>query len=149
MATMQQMNGEKLVVQVGDGGSPETFEHKCMINTDRGIQFSSDTSDNLAVDCANPSNPAWVEREKDGLSATINGAGKVHTPNLQFFFDWWKGGDPKTVRVKADVGASAGGGYWQGKFHLTEFEITGTRKERSDFTCSLASTGELTWIPAT
>lgn len=149
MALAETMNGEKLLIQIGDGATTEVFAHPCLVNTDRGIQFSSDTSDNLLVDCLNPSDPAWYEREKDGLSATVNGSGKLHTSSIAMFFNWWKGADPKNVRIKVDVTSAKGGGYWQGAFHCTEFEVSGTRKEKAETSITLISTGPLTWTAAT
>lgn len=148
MAAVKTLNGEKLLVQIGDGASPETFTHDCLINTERGIAFSADTQEFIVPDCAAPEDPAWKVIEKDGLSASISGAGMLHTSSVETWFDWFKDADTKNVRVKIDVAGADGGGYWEGAFHLTGMEITGTRKEKSTVSVTLASSGALTWTDA-
>jgi predicted secreted protein len=149
MAAVKTLNGEKLLVQIGDGASPsETFTHDCLINTERGIAFSADTQEFVVPDCLAPEDPAWKEVTKDGLSASINGAGMLHTSSVETWFNWFKSSDTKNVRVKVDVAGADGGGYWQGAFHLTSFEITGNRKEKSTVSVTLMSNGPVTWTDA-
>lgn len=143
-----QINGEKLLVQIGDGASPEVFTHDCLINTERGIAFSNSLSESINPDCDTPENPAWIDREKDSLSATVSGSGTLHTTSTETWFDWFKSPDPKNIRVLVDVTGANGGGYWSGAFHLTSFEITGTRKEKATVSVSMASDGALTWTDA-
>lgn len=149
MATpVKAMNGEQLLVQIGDGGSPETFVHDCLINTDRGIQFQSNTTDSLVPFCDEPESPGWLERSKDGLNATISGAGMLHTTSVKDWFLWYKSDDTKTVRVRVNVTGANGGGWWQGEFLLTEFQVTGQRKEKATVSVTLLSSGEVTWTDA-
>jgi predicted secreted protein len=145
---MKTLNGEKLLIQIGDGANPETFAHDCLVNTERGIVFTADTQDFTVPNCLSPSDPAWKEVIKDGLSAAVNGAGMVHTSSIETFFNWLKSPDAKNCRVKVDVAGADGGGYWQGAFHLTSFEVTGTRKQKSTNTIALVSSGEVTWTDA-
>ena len=142
---MKTLNGEKLLVQIGDGATPETFAHDCLINTERGIQFSADMQEFIIPNCLTPADPAWKETLKDGLSATINGAGMVHTSSLESFFNWFTSSSTKNVRVKVDVAGSDGGGYWAGAFHLSAFDVTGTRKDKSTASITLVSSGAITW----
>lgn len=148
MTAVKTLNGEKLLVQIGDGASPETFAHDCLINTERGIQFSADMQEFTVPDCDDPSSPAWKDRLKDGLSATINGAGMVHTSSLETWFNWFTSNSTKNVRVKADAAGADGGGYWAGAFHLSNYEVTGTRKEKATVSVTLESSGTITWTDA-
>jgi hypothetical protein len=149
MAPAQSMNGTQLLVQIGDGANPEVFTHDCLINTDRGIQFSSDQNRQVVPDCDNPDTPAWSELTLDGLNAVINGAGILHTASVQKWFEWFESGESKNVRVRVNVGAPAGGGYWAGKFKLTDFEVTGSRNEKATSANTLGSDGRVVWVPAT
>ena len=46
MTAVPRVSGSKLLVQIGDGATPtEAFAHDCLINTQRGIQFSSETNE--------------------------------------------------------------------------------------------------------
>lgn len=149
MAVVKTMNGTKLLVQIGDGASPtEAFAADCLINTERGIVFSSDISEFIVPDCDDPDAPAWKETTKDGLSAAVSGSGMLHTASVSDWFDWLKSASTKNVRVKVDVTAGNGGGYWSGAFHLSQFEITGNRNEKAQVSVSLVSSGALTWTDA-
>lgn len=141
MAAVDVINGEKLLILIGNGADPEVFTHPCLINTERGIAFSSAVTQELIPDCASPDNPAWQSAEKDGLSATINGAGMLDVASVEEFWDWFVSPDSKNVKVKID---KAGGSTFSGAFHLTEFAITGTRKSKSTATLTLVSDGPVT-----
>ncbi|MFN3746703.1 MAG: phage tail tube protein [Hyphomicrobiaceae bacterium] len=149
MAQVQTLNGTQLLVQVGDGADPEVFAHDCLINTDRGIQFSADQNRQVVPDCEDPDTPAWSELSLDGLSAVINGAGMLHTPSVAGWFAWFTSGASKNVRVRVNAAAAAGGGYWAGRFKLTDFEVTGARNEKSTVSVTLGSDGPVAWVAAT
>src|SRR5690606_5262328 len=93
MAIVKSMSGTSLLVQIGDGASPEVFAADCLINTDRGISFSSDENRQIIPDCDNPDDPAWQTLDKDGLTATISGAGMLHTASVPDWNDWFNSND--------------------------------------------------------
>lgn len=142
------ITGAQLVIQIGDGEASEQFAPDCLINTERGISFKSDTKEFIIVDCDNPSDPGWKEVTKDGLQATIKGAGMVHTNSIKDWFDWYRSPDPKNVRFRNNVTLAKGGGYFFGAFHLIDFEETGDRTDKATFTCTLVSTGVVDWADA-
>lgn len=144
MAAVKHARGVSLLIKVGYGASPEVFSIFCSINAARGISFSSTTNDFVLPDCDNPDQLAWVVREKDGLTATINGAGLLNTPDVQTFFDWFKSADSRNVKVVVDVPSVDGGVIFSGAFHLTEFEITGDRGAKMESSLTLVSDGPIT-----
>lgn len=144
MAAVKHARGVSLLIKVGDGASPEVFSIFCSINAARGISFSSTTNDFVLPDCDNPDQLAWVVREKDGLTATINGAGLLNTPDVQTFFDWFKSADSRNVKVVVDVPAADGGVIFSGAFHLTEFEVSGDRGAKIEASLTLVSDGPIT-----
>lgn len=148
MAKPKTMNGTSLLVKIGDGGGPEVFTHTCLINAARGIQFTSTTNDVIVPDCADPEAPGWLERNKDGLGATITGAGVLATDLIEDFFNWYKGKDTRNIQVAVNVAGADGGGHWAMASHLTEFEVTGERANKAQFTCTILSDGEATWVDA-
>lgn len=141
MAAVDVVNGEKILIQIGDGASPEVFAHPCLINTDRGIQFSSNVTSEAVPDCSDQSTPAWTYTEVDGLSATISGSGMLDVASIESFYAWFEGGADKNVKVKVD---KTGGRTFTGAFKLTEFGITGTRKSKATCTITLVSNGAVT-----
>lgn len=145
MAAVKTLNGEQLLVQIEWTPASGTFAHDCLINTERGIQFSADMQEFTIPDCVTPEDPAWKVTEKDGLSATVSGAGMLHTSSVEAFFNWFKSKDTLNCRVKVNVAGADGGGYWAGAFHLSAFSITGTRKEKATAEVSLTSSGAITW----
>lgn len=144
MAEIKHASGVKLLVKIGDGASPEVFSTFCTINAERGITFTAGTNDQDIPDCSDPEKIAWVVREKSNLSATITGAGVVNTPDVQEFYDYLISPTSRNVKVIVDVPSSDGGVIFSGKFHLTEFSITGNRGEKQNANISLSSDGAIT-----
>lgn len=146
MAAVKAINGTSLLVQIGDGGGTEVFTHDCLINTSRGIQFASETNRQTIPDCDALDATAWQSLSKDGLTATINGAGMLHTASVETWFNWFNSDDAKNVRVLLNgVTGANGGGYWAGAFKLTGFEVTGDRNAKAECTVTLENDGAITW----
>lgn len=149
MAAVKAMRGTKLLLKIGNGAGPEVFTAMCSINAARGIQFSASTNEQNVPDCADPDLMAWASREKVALSASINGAGMVNTPDLTDLFDWFSSADTKNCQLHlADVVLADGGGYWAGALHLTDFQVTGDRGAKAEVSITLQSDGAITWTDA-
>jgi len=143
LAQAKTVRGTKILVKIGDGGSPEAFTHNCSFNGARSLQFSAQTNDTNVPDCDDPDLIAWVEREKVSLSAQIQGAGTYNTPDGELFFDYMKSPDGKNVRFVIDVAGANGGCYWFGEFLATEFSISGDRGQKGECQVTLLSNGEV------
>lgn len=141
MAAVDVLPGEQILIMIGDGESPEVFSHPCLINTDRGIQFSSSTTQEVVPDCDDPSAPAWVSTEVDGLNATISGAGMLDVASVEEFYAYYTSGANKNIKVKIN---KTGGRTFTGAYKLTEFGITGTRKSKATCSITLVSDGAVT-----
>lgn len=138
--------GTKILVQIGDGASPETFTHDCFINTDRGVQISSDLTSTLTPFCDDPELPAWKEQFKDGLELTVTGAGKLHTTSLEEWFDWMNGDTAKHIRIKFDTTGALGGGYLEGSAKLSQVTLNGPRKDNATVEVTIVSHGAFDWV---
>lgn len=147
MAAVPRVTGSKLLVQIGNGATPtEIFAHDCLINTARGIKFTTETNEEIMPDCTAPDSPSWKAVSKDGVMATISGAGKLNATSVSAFYAYLTGQNSKNVRVMINLTGANGGGYWQGAFHLTEFEArAGGNKETVECQISLVSDGAVTW----
>ena len=150
MAPDKAMNGTSLLVQIGDGATPtEAFAHDCLINTDRGIQFQSETNRQVISDCDEPDGIAWSVVNKDSLSATITGSGMLHTASIPDWAEWFDSDGGKNVRVKLNgVTLANGGGHWAGSFKLTGWEVTGARNEKATVSVTLESDSPVAWVDA-
>lgn len=135
------INGEQILIKIGDGADPETFAHPALINTDRGIAFSSNVNSTPNPDPANVDAPAWNATDKDGLGATISGAGLLDLGDVPDYFDWFISKDTKNVEA---VLQKTGGLKFKGAYHLTEFSITGQRKNKATCSITLVADGAVT-----
>lgn len=149
MAEIKHTRGVKLLIKIGNGATPEVFEQYCSVNAERGISFSASTNDSPAIDCATPEQVAWLLREKGDLSATINGSGTVNTPDVGIMFDYLASPNAKNCKVIIDVPAADGGVTFNGKFHLTEFNLTGNRGEKMQASVTFVSDGIVTKVANT
>jgi hypothetical protein len=149
MALAKVVRGKSLLIKVSDGGGTPVYAHPCLINAARGIVFTAESNQTRIPDCDDPELISWIKREKTALGATINGAGVLNTPDTEEYFNWWKSTSAKVIRVElSGVSGANGGGYFQGSFHLTNFEITGDLGEYAQCSVSLESDGEITWVDA-
>jgi hypothetical protein len=149
MAAIKNARGVKLLLKVGDGASPETFAQFCSINTQRGLSFTTATNDNIDIDCDDPDALAWLAREKVSISATFTGSGTLNTPDVEEFFEWLSSPDSKNCQVVVDVPAASGGVIFEGRWHLTDFEITGDRGTKQECSITCTSDGEISLVPNT
>jgi hypothetical protein len=140
MAQERGTSGLKLLLLVGDGGSPEGFTHPCSINAERGITFTAGMSEEDGFNCEDPDEIGWVLREKTKLSCAITGGGKVVMSDVPFFFEWLTSNESRNCKVKVDA---PGGQTFTGAFHLSEFPLTGNKGEKMATSISLASDGEV------
>lgn len=149
MASVKTLAGEQLLVKIGNAASPEVFAHDCLINTDRAAAMSAETTEVIVPDCNSPENPAWKQVLKDGLSIQVSGAGILHTASIETWFDWFKSDDAKNVRIELNgVAGADGGGYIAGAFKLTQFSMSGTRKNLATVDVTLVSHGACAWTDA-
>lgn len=144
MAEAKTVRGSQLLIKVGDGGDPEQFSHPCSINAERGLSKSAETRNNNVPDCDDPEGIVWTGTEKSSLSATITGSGTLHAPDQDLFDDWFESPDAKNVKVFTNITGANGGRIYSGKFHLTQFEITGNNGETVQCRITLVSSGAVT-----
>ena len=146
MVAVKTLQGESLLIKIETAPGSGIYTHDCLINTDRGVTFESDVTEILVPDCDQPDLPGWKQILKDGLSAEIAGAGVMHTPSLEAWFNWFNGDISKNVRIETNgVTGANGGGYVQGAFKLTSYNWTGARKELSTVEVTLQSHGVCSW----
>lgn len=143
MAQETAVRGTKLLIEI-ETDTPGTYEHPCVINTDRSINFQAETTDTPTYDCNDPDAASWKQREKNNLSADISGAGRIYTGDIEVYDAWFRDLDAKNVRVRIDETADKGGGYWLGAYHLTGFEVSaGGAGTTVEIAITMQSTGEI------
>jgi len=147
MATITPVIGYNLTIQIGDGESPEVFAHPALINTTRGISFTTNAETDELVDIADQSKPAQTHRRARSFDTKIDGAGMVHLSSVKEYMDWAVSGEVKNVKVA--IGSGTGAGIATGPFLLTSFQVTAERTKTAEVQLTLEQAGPVTVTAAT
>ena len=142
-------NTKSLLVEFGDGASPESFAHLCTINTNREFTMEASTVDDPIVDCTAPDSPAWTGRVIDTLSAGVSGEGTMDPLTYGVLRDFFLAAAPFNARVTIDLPGAQGGGYYFGSFVMTNLGIA-KEGRMGTVSCSveLQSAGAIGWMDA-
>jgi len=138
--------GAKLIIKLGDGATPEVFTAPCGINT-RGINFTKATNETNVPDCADPEAPSWTERGIVSMSTEVSGNGVLAMENLTNWQAFLDSTVSKNCQIWIDVPSTDHGGHWDGKFHLTGFNVTGEIGNKVQAAITMQSDGPVTWTP--
>ena len=136
MADVQVTAGETLLIKIGDGGSPENFNHSCSINTSRSFTITANESSVEVADCTTPSNPAYVARKVKSTDITVEGAGTYDAASEYALLTWALAGTAKNCKISQTNSGALGG------FTITVPMILsslGASGERGDFLSSQMS----------
>lgn len=119
---VEAVDGESILVQIGDGADPEVFSHDCLINTSRSIGLTANVSEQSIPNCANPELPDKIVRRVDSTDSNISGEGKLHKSSTLK----WMQLVGKTVNVRARQA-----GIWRvaGAYIVQSFEVTGQNRQ--------------------
>lgn len=127
----------EFLIEVGDGGSPETFGAPCGL-TSKSFSLAASTNDTQVPDCDDPDAPAWLERAVVTLSRDISGSGVLAVEFQQTWDDWGTSADSRNVRI------TLGNFRWAGKYLLTTFEQTADLGDKVKVNVSMQSDGQVT-----
>lgn len=143
MAKVQTTSALKLVLKVETVEGSGTFQTIATINAERGISFSSESTDEVIPDINDPELVVATMREKVSYSVAFSGGGKVHRPDVKFLWAWFKSKSSRLCQVIMDDPTPANVITWEGRFLLNEFDLNGNTKEKLASTLALASDGEI------
>lgn len=147
MARPTTLAGTKLLIQLGDGASPEVFAAPCALST-KSFNLEAASNDFNVPDCDDPDLPVWTERVVSALSAGVSGNGTLAMESFDEWRDWFLSGDPKNVRVKVDTTAGNNGGYFEMSAILSSLQIGGNQGELVTVEVQMDSNGEVAWVDA-
>jgi len=143
MAKPVTLSSAKMLIQLGDGGSPEVFAAPCGLTT-KGLTFTKTTNDTTVPDCDDPDLVSWTERGVVSMSGTITGSGVLAMEALET----WRAAAFLTISRNARLLLDhIDGGYFQGLFHLTTFTLGGELGNKVSVTVELQNDGEIVWVP--
>ncbi|MDF1625668.1 MAG: phage tail tube protein [Parvibaculaceae bacterium] len=147
MAQPKTMTGNKMTIALGDGATAEEFNAFCGINA-KTVNFQTNTNEDFVYDCDDTDSPPWRELTKSGRFVSITGSGQLDTSVLARYQEAYDSDEAVNAQVILDVLAANGGGYWEGAFMFTQFNITGNNGEKVQVEISLESDGAVTWVDA-
>ncbi len=144
MAEVSVIEGQAILVKIGDGASPEVFAHDCMINLTRGFTITANMVEEEVFDCDTPDDPATIYRLKRSASLSVSGTGKLHKTSLATWLAYAASADAKNVKI--EIGGS-GGQRITLAMQCDSFGIEGEPKNYATANVSLGSHGA--WTTAT
>lgn len=147
MARPTTYSAKKLLIQLGNGATPEVFSAPCGLTT-RGINMSKETNDVTVPDCDDPDLPSWTERDVLSLSGEISGSGILAAEAFATWRNAFLSTNAVNCRIKIDETGANGGGYFYGAFHLTAFNVTGEIGNKIQIEVTFTSDGEILWQAA-
>lgn len=138
------LSGTKLMIFVGDGGTPESFLAPCGLTTN-GIDFAASTNNTVLADPNDPDGPVWESKDMVGLSAQVSGAGVMAVESFAVWNDWFQSSAIRNVKILVDHPSL---GSWIGAFGLSSLKYTGSRGQKITLDVTLVNSGAVPWAPA-
>lgn len=141
MANVQNAPGEQLILQIGNGATPEVFTATCTINTTRGLDRSAKASVTELADCIVPSNPAQTVRQIMSTDLKFTGAGIADAPSILAIEQWLASGAQKNCKIILNRTGAAGGFTISVPLVITAYNLAGARGDMMTFniTCEQAA----------
>ncbi len=124
---------EQLLVQVGDGGSPEVFTSPVLINQSRQLDMTANATATVIPRTDNPSAPGKTVRAVTDTDSKISGTGLLNTGDDKVYADWLLSGAAKNIKAS---NAITGGLVLTGAYVLTAYSSVGA-KVGDKITCSI------------
>lgn len=116
--------------------------------TSKGFNQSATTQETVVPDCDDPDAPASVERAVDALSGEISGSGVLAMGSRNTYETWYRSGLKKKCRIYLDTTLANSGGYWEGYFLLTQWNVTAQRGQKINTELTMQSDGDIAWTDA-
>lgn len=134
-------SGRKMLIKLGNGGTPEVFDAPCAM-TSRGLSRTMAANASTNPDCAAPDAVPWDEQEPSSRSWSVSGSGKVLKQHVATWDAYFLQDAPKNLQV--DVVFSDGAiRRYTGAALLTEFSITGEDGDKVVYEVTLTGHGPL------
>ncbi len=147
MSVISQASGEQLVIQLGNGATPEVFAASYTINTTRTLDLTATASSTELADPITPSNPAQVWRQIKSIDLKFSGSGIADAPSIAALVNWWQGGQPKNVKIIQNRTGAAGGFTFSLAMVVTSLQLAGVRGDLQTFTGTFEASGTIAFAP--
>lgn len=142
MASIGQVLGRTLLIQIGDGGGPEIFTNLCGLKT-RSFNLSAGEVDTTIPDCANPGNVVQKTTRPGIANRTFTGSGAyVAGANMSAFMTKVINALPFNAKVIVP-----GLGTFSGSWFVTDFSASGDVEPNMEFSATFTAADVLTFVP--
>lgn len=140
MALTGQVTGRLLLIQIGDGASPEVFSNLCGLQT-RSFNMSANDVDTTIPDCANPGNTPQKTGVPGIKNRTFSGSGKyVAGANSAAFIAHVTAAEVFNAKVIVP-----GLGTFTGAWYVTDFTFNGEQEGTMGFDATFNAADALTF----
>lgn len=134
----QQQIGRLLLIQIGDGATPEKFNNLCGVTTS-SFNMSANEVDTTIPDCENPEATPQKTSEPGIKNRTFTGSGKfVAGANTAKFREYIN----DAVKFNAKV-IVPGWGSFTGPWFVSDFELSGDQENTMEFSATFTAAGAL------
>lgn len=146
MAKPTTYKGSLVGIYLEDPLSAGTFLKPCGLNQS-SVSFTKNAQEVNVPDCDDPEAPQWVERDVESLDFSASGEGILAAESVEAWYGYFDSTDSVNARIY--IGApsdTVNGYYWEGKVHVTGFEVTGETGQRATCSIELAGDGPMTFV---
>lgn len=146
MAKPTTYKGSLVAIYLEDPASAGTFLKPCGLNQ-TSVSFTKNAQEVNVPDCDDPEAPQWVERDVESLDFSASGEGVLAAESVEAWYDYFASTDSVNARIY--IGAPSdlvAGYYWEGKVHVSGFEVEGTTGQRATVSIELAGDGPMTFV---
>ncbi|MBC7148069.1 MAG: phage tail protein [Rhizobium sp.] len=140
---MAQHKGRTLLIQIGDGESPEVFSNLCGLKT-RSFNLSANEVDTTIPDCENPENAVQKTSEPGIVNRTFSGSGTFVSSAMSTIL-MGHVNDAEVFNAKVIV---PGLGTYSGSWMVSDFTFEGEMEGNLQFNATFAAAGPLTFVAA-
>lgn len=148
MADDKLRRGTILSIKLSDGASSNpVFTNICGLNV-RSSNQSKNMNDFAATDCSNREKIKALRRVVASKGMEISGSGWFLAELRETMQEVFDDPDGRVLRFEVGLPLADGGGYYEGNFHMSAFNITGNEDEMITCELTFMSDGEYPWTDA-
>lgn len=129
------------IIQVESTDSPGVYAAPCGLTT-KSFNQTANTNETQVPDCDDPDAPADVERAVVSLSRETSGSGVLATESFSIWQEWYDSAESRICRVYP-MGLT--GGYYQGAFILSAFNLSASLGDKVSVDLTMQSDGACPW----
>jgi len=146
----RRLKGGYISVLVGDGADPETFTKLCGA-TSKSFTVQKNTTDDNLDPCDDPEAIPSRVLQVTGKQASMALNIVYNRTQAELIRSLILTSDSSTMRFEftEPAGDIVDGGYWEGQFQVTNFQVTGGgNAEYANGTLQIESDGDFAWVDA-